>query len=114
MGSVSDQGSCTSTTSPSFENPQNERYSSYRRDAELWLDPTEIPKEKQGVALVGSLVREPKELAKPLSSDLLFFEVSGKNVLIHLDKAYLDSAEMIINTRVSSLIECQRLPTTSH
>ena len=68
---------------------------------------------KQGVALVGSLVGEPEEFSKTLSNDLLFSENSGKNVLMHLDKAYLDSAEMILNTRVSNLIEYQRLPTMS-
>jgi hypothetical protein len=113
MGPVGVQGSYTSTRPPSFGNPQNEGYSSYRRDVELWLELTEIPKKKQGVALVGSLVGEPKEFAKTLSNDLLFCEDSGKNVLIHLDKAYLDSAEMILNTRVSNLIEYQRLPTMS-
>jgi hypothetical protein len=113
MGPVGVQGSYTSTKPPSFGNPQNEGYSSYRQDVELWLELTEIPKKKQGVALVGSLEGEQKEFAKMLSNNLLFSEDSGKNVLIHLDKAYLDSAEMILNSRVSNLIEYQRLPTMS-
>jgi hypothetical protein len=62
---------------------------------------------------VGCLVGEPKAFAKTLSNDLLFFQNSGKNVLIHLDKAYLDSAEIILNTRLSNLTEYQRLPTMS-
>jgi hypothetical protein len=113
MGPAGIQGSYTSTRPPSFGNPHSESYSSYRRDVELWLELTEIPMKKQGVALVGCLVGEPKAFAKTLSNDLLFSENSGKNVLIHLDKAYLDSAEMILNTRVSNLIEYQRLPTMS-
>jgi hypothetical protein len=62
---------------------------------------------------VGILVGEPKTFAKILSKDLFFSEKSGKHVLIHLDKAYLDSAEMIFKTRVSKLIEYKRLPTMS-
>mgnify|MGYP003487331029 FL=1 len=78
MGPVGVQGSYTSTRPPSFGNPQNENYSSYRRDVELWLELTEIPMKKQGVALVGSLVGEPKEFAKTLSNDLLFRRIRAK------------------------------------
>jgi hypothetical protein len=113
MGPVCFQGSYTSTRPPSFGNPENESYSSYRRDVELWLELTEIPKNKQGEAVVGKLVGELKEFAKTLSNDLLFSEDSGKSVLIHLDKVYLDSAEIMLNTRISTIIEFQRLPAMS-
>jgi hypothetical protein len=60
MSPVGIQGSYTSTRPPSFGNPRSESYPSYRRDVELWLELIGIPKKKQGVALVGCLVGEPK------------------------------------------------------
>jgi hypothetical protein len=113
IGPGSTFGSYTPNRPPCFGSSRDEDYSSYRRDVEFWLELTEIPKKKQGVALIGCLVGEPKEFAKTLSNDLLFSEDSGKNFLEHLDKAYLDSIEIILNNRVSSLIEYQRLPTMS-
>jgi hypothetical protein len=56
---------------------------------------------------------EPKEFAKTLSTELLIADNSGMNVITHLDKAYMDSTEMILNTRVSNFLEYQRLPTMS-
>jgi hypothetical protein len=107
------QGSFTSSRPPTFGNPQNEDYGSFRRDVELWLELTDIPKKKQGIALVGCLLGEPKEFAKTLSTEQLTAENSGMNILNHLDKAYMESDEMILNTRVSNFLEYQRLPTMS-
>jgi hypothetical protein len=84
-----------------------------RRDVELWLEVTDKPKRKQGIALVGCLLDEPKEFAKTLSTEQLIAENSGMNILNHLDKAYTESDEMILNTRVSNFLEYQRLPTIS-
>jgi hypothetical protein len=56
---------------------------------------------------------EPKEFAKTLSTELLIAESSGMNVIAHLDKAYMDSTEMILNTRFSTFLEYQRLPKMS-
>jgi hypothetical protein len=107
------QGSFTSSRPPTFGNPQEEDYSSFRRDVELWLELTDIPKRKQGIALVGCLIGEPKEFAKTLAMELLMAEESGMNVLKHLDKAYMESEEMVLNSRVSNVLEYQRLPTMS-
>jgi hypothetical protein len=107
------QGSFTPTRPPTFGNLQDEDYGSFRRDVELWLELTEIPKRKQGIALVGRLMGEPKEFAKTFSKELVIAENSGMNVINHLDKAYMDSTEMILNTRVSNVLEYQRLPTMS-
>jgi hypothetical protein len=76
-------------------------YLTYRRDAELWLRLTKLTPEKRGVALVGAIVGDPKEFAKTLSNDKLFSADSGINLLLHLDKAYHDSTEMILKSRVS-------------
>jgi hypothetical protein len=113
MGPVGVHDSFTSSRPPRFGDPLNENYPSYRRDVELWLRLTEVSKSKQGVALVGCLSGEPKEFAKTLSDELLFSDDSGNNVLIHLDKAYQDSTEMILNSRVSAFLDYQRLPSMS-
>jgi hypothetical protein len=113
MGPAHVKGSYTSTRPPTFGDPTNENYPSFRRDVELWLKLTEVAPERQGVALVGTLSGEPKEFAKTLPDELLFSSNSGMNVIKHLDKAYLDSTEMILNTRVSNFLDYQRLPTMS-
>jgi hypothetical protein len=107
------QGSFTSSRPPPFGNLQEEDYSSFRRDIELWLELTGISKKKQGIALVGCLIGEPKELAKNLAMELLREEDSCMNVMKHLDKANMESDEMILNSRVSNVLEYQRLPTMS-
>jgi hypothetical protein len=89
MGPVGIQGSYTSARQPSFGNPQKEDYSLYRRDVELWLERAGILKKKQGVALVGILVGEPKKFAKTLSNDLIFCEDSGKLFLFTWTKPIL-------------------------
>jgi hypothetical protein len=91
---------------PTFGNPQNEEYGSFRRDVELWLELTDMPITKQGIALVGCLLGEPKEFAKTLPTEQLTAENSGMNILSHLDKAFMKSDEMILNTRVSNFLEC--------
>jgi hypothetical protein len=113
MGPAHVKGSYTSTRPPTFGDPTNENYPSFRRDVELWPKLTEVAPEKQGVALVGTLSDEPKEFAKTLPDELLFSSNSGMNVINHLDKAYLDSTEMILNKRVSNFLDYQRLPTMS-
>jgi hypothetical protein len=105
-------GSYTSSRPSSFGD-SNVMYPTFRRDAELWLRLTEVAPEKRGVALVGALVGEPKEFSKTLSDDKLFSTDSGINLLLHLDKAYQDSAEMILNSRVSQFLDYQRLPSMS-
>ena len=85
------QGSLTSTRPPTYGNPQDRDYGSFRRDVELWLELTEIPKRKQRIALVGRLMGEPKEFAKTLSPELLIAKTSGMNVITLLVKAYMDS-----------------------
>jgi hypothetical protein len=65
------------------------------------------------VAIVGTFSGEPKEFAKTLPEELLFWSNSGMNVINHLDKVYLDSTEMILNIRVSNFLDCKRLPTMS-
>jgi hypothetical protein len=113
MGPVGGLDSFTSTRPPRFGDPSKEDYPSYRRDVELWLKLTEVVPVKQGVALVGCLSGEPKEFAKTMPDDLLFSDDSGKNVLMHLDKAYQNSLEMILNSRVSAFLDYQRLPSMS-
>ena len=44
---------------------------------------------------------------------MLFSEDSGYNVLLHLDKAYQYSTEIILNSRVSAFLDYQRLPSMS-
>jgi hypothetical protein len=48
-----------------------------------------------------------------MPDEMLFSELSGINVLTHLDKAYQDSSEMILNNRVSAFLDYQRLPSMS-
>jgi hypothetical protein len=48
-----------------------------------------------------------------MPDEMLFSELSGINVLAHLDKAYQDSSEMILNNRVSAFLDYQRLPSMS-
>jgi hypothetical protein len=103
----------TSTRPPRFGDPTKEDYPSYRRDVELWLKLTDVALAKQGVALVGCLSGEPKEFVKTMSDQLLFSDHSGVNVLQHLDKAYQNSSEMILNGRVSAFLDYQRLPSMS-
>jgi hypothetical protein len=107
------QGSFTSTRPRTIGNPQDEDYGLFRRDVELWLELTEIPKGKQGIALFGRLMGESKEFAETLSTELLIAENSGMNLINHLNKVYMDSTEMILNTRVSKVLEYQRLPKMS-
>jgi hypothetical protein len=45
-----------------------------------------------------------------MPDQLLFSDESGSNVLLHLDKAYQHSSEMILNNRVSAFLDFQRLP----
>jgi hypothetical protein len=71
---------------------------------ELWLELTEIPKIKQGIALVGRLMGEPKEFAKSLSTELLIAENYDMTVNTYLDKACMDSTEIILNTRVYNVL----------
>jgi hypothetical protein len=113
MGPVGGQDSYTSTRPPRFGDPTHEDYPSYRRDVELWLKLTEVATSKHGVALVGCLSGEPKEFVKTMSDELLFSNESGINVLVHLDKAYQNSSEMILNSRVSAFLDYQRLPSMS-
>jgi hypothetical protein len=113
MGPVGVYDSFSYSRPPRFGNPLNENYPSYRRDVELWLRLTELSKSKQGVALVGCLSGEPKEFAKILSDELLFSDDSGNNVLIHLNKAYQDCMEMILNSRVSVFLDYKQLPSMS-
>jgi hypothetical protein len=113
MGPVGVCDSFTSTRTPRFGDSMNENYPSYRRDVELWLKLTEVQKSRQGIAMIGCLSGEPKEFAKTLANDLLFADDSGTNVLIHLDKAYQDSTEMILNSGVLSFLDYQRLPSMS-
>jgi hypothetical protein len=113
MGPEGGRDAFTSTRPPRFGDPTKEDYPSYRRDVELWLRLTDVTPAKQGVALVGCLSGEPKEFVKTMSDQLLFSTESGKNVLAHLDKAYQNSSEMILNGRVSAFLEYQRLPSMS-
>jgi hypothetical protein len=110
MGPVGGQDSYTSTRPPRFGDPTKEDYPSYRRDVELWLKLTEVTPAKRGVALVGCLSGEPKEFVKTMPDELLFADESGTNVLAHLDRAYQNSSEMILNSRVSAFLDYQRLP----
>jgi hypothetical protein len=80
---------------------------------ELWLKLTDVTPTKQGVALVGCLSGEPKEFVKTMPDQLLFSDQSGTNVLTHLDEAYQNSSEMILNSRVSAFLDYQRLPSMS-
>jgi hypothetical protein len=110
MGPAGGQDSYTSTRPPRFGDPTKEDYPSYRRDVELWLKLTEVTPSKRGVALVGCLSGEPKEFVKTMADELLFADESGTNVLFHLDRAYQNSSEMILNSRVSAFLDYQRLP----
>jgi hypothetical protein len=113
MGPVGGLDSFTSTRPPRFGDPSKEDYPSYRRDVELWLKLTEVAPAKQGAALVGCLTGEPKQFVTTRHDDLLFSDESGINVLKHLDKAYQNSSEMILNSRVSAFLDYQRLPSMS-
>jgi hypothetical protein len=113
MGPEGSRDAFTSTRPPRFGDPTKEDYPSYRRDVELWLKLTDVALAKQGVALVGCLSGEPKEFVKTMSDQLLFSDQSGVNVLQHLDKAYQNSTEMILNGRVSAFLDYQRLPSMS-
>jgi hypothetical protein len=113
MGPEGGPDAFTSTRPPRFGDNTKENYPSYRRYVGLWLNLTDVTPAKQGVALVGCLSGEAKEFVKTMSDQFLFSAESGINVLAHLDKAYQNSSETILNGRVSVFLEYQRLPSMS-
>lgn len=94
----------TDKTPPTFDGHTVE-YSSYRDDVLLWSRLTTLPDTKQGPAIIGRLVGEPKKSAKSVNIDDICSEKGVEKILERLDKSYAIDATSQLDVDLANFLD---------